>query len=157
MAPTLDERAEFARVALHDRYDKLSALWKKASQQLAKYHLPRSVSITYRHETDKYGQPFIDYYLGVQKWGSDVRIVHDSFCYCDPDAESDWKCITDCSAEIRREAVEHFPALRQAVVESAENYIPEIDRAVLELERMVIEGTTDSLLAERAKLNGKAK
>jgi hypothetical protein len=166
MALTLDERAERARLTLYERYEKLNSLWRAAEQQLSKYHIPHEVSYKYEEEVDRDGQPWVGRYLGVKKFKGKWLIYHGTVCYDapPPDDEVDWNPITDCSIETRRETVKYLPTLREAIVKAIEEYVPDIDAAIEELDRFVNSDAKPDgkatgiaeLLAERAKLNGKA-
>jgi hypothetical protein len=72
----------------------------------------------------------------------------------------DWHYVDKdlCSGEVRADAAKHLPGLEKAVVESAERFVPKVDEAIKALsEALGEDGNVAALLAERAKLNGKAK
>ncbi len=159
---TLIERARQVRETLYGRYDELNALWFQAEQELTKLHIPRPVECQYREYLD-------DLYdnnsrtcesLGVQKVKGKWRICHAVYlAYSSPEDCSGWTPITDCSVETRVEAAKHLPKLRDAVVKSAEDFVPQVDSAIDELKKAlsVPDEHLRALLAERAKFNGKLK
>ena len=58
----------------------------------------------------------------------------------------------------RVDAARYLPGLEKSVVETAERFIPRVDSAISALtEALGMPITIEALLAERAKLNGKAK
>lgn len=158
---TLEARAKNARQSLFQRYDQLNALWEKAEEQITKFHIPRPVCYEYEALCAfQYGEeePYEGCCLGVQKVKGKWRICHGTYYYCAPpgDDEPDWKPIIECSAEVRASAVEHLEGLREKVVESAEKFVPVVEEAIEKLRRFVKDDVKE-LLAERAKLNGRAK
>lgn len=159
---TLEERAEKARKELFVRYDKLNALWTKAEEQITKFHIPRPVQFTYRsYPLDEFQDPNgpqVCHCLGLQKLKGKWRIclgtfVESSQC---PEEEPSWTQVLECSAEERIDAAKHIPKFRQKVVESAEKFIPKVDEAIAAISEALGTDIAD-LLAERAKLNGRAK
>jgi hypothetical protein len=160
---TLTDRANQARETLFGRYDQLNALWLQAEEQLAKLHIPRPVCHVYLsyEEDHERRESQVEYCLGLQKVKGKWTIchaIHYPF-YGHPDDEPEWIPITDCSAEVRVRAAKHLPQLREAVVKSAEDFIPKVDEAIHHLRTAlnVPDEHLQALLAERAKLNGKAK
>ena len=88
------------------------------------------------------------------------RICHGSYPYDSPIQETDWKPITECSASVRVTAVEHLPALHELVIESAEDFVETVNKAIKNLRRSVSLMSSEDLqkaLAERAKLNGQGE
>jgi hypothetical protein len=159
---TFSERAEDVRETLFARYDELNALWLEAEEQLTKLHIPQPVCYSYAKYDEDWRSPnegWIEECLGLQKVKGKWRICHAAYRpWCEP--EADWTPIIECSAQTRVEAARHLAGLRQAVVESAENFVPKVDDAIESLRGEIGKSPSDSfgaLLAERAKLNGKAK
>ena len=160
---TLTQRAREARETLFQRYDQLNALWLEAEEQLRKFHIPHGICHVYEYyepDPDRSG-PDANLCLGLQKVKGEWRICHG--CYRDdfpPFEVEDWTPITECSAEIRVRAAQNLPGLREAVVESAEDFIPKVDDAITSLSEELkpcSDQHLQALLAERAKLNGQAK
>jgi hypothetical protein len=153
---TLNQRAEKARKELFSRYDQLNALWEEAEERLTRYHVPCPVQHIYHHSRGLQSDDGPECVcLGLQKIKGKWRICYGEYFSCNqPDAE--WQPITECSAEIRVEAARYLPGLENAVVESAEKFIPRVDSAIQALaEALGKPGNLAGLLAERAKLNGK--
>ncbi len=156
---TLKRRAEKARTELFARYDQLNALWLKAEERLTKNHVPLPVEHIYARydsvEQQYYGVGGCEC-LGLQKIKGKWRICYGVYWFSSqPDA--DWVPITECSAETRVEAAKHLPGLEKAVIESAEKFIPRVDDAIQALtEALAQPDNLAYLLAERARLNGKA-
>jgi len=158
---TLDQRAEQARKVLFSRYDQLNDLWLRAEKELAKFHIPRAAEFCYQcYDDHGFEGELLREYLGVRKIKGKWRICLGSFRRETADETSDqWTPITDCSAETRVWAVEYLPQLWEAVVKSAESFIPEVDEAIDKLRKAlnVPDEHLRALLAERAKMNGNAK
>ncbi len=152
---TLNQRAQKAREELFNRYDALNALWLKAEEEITKLHIPHGVSYVYN---DDLNGCYPSDCLGVMKIKGKWRICHGSYLpSCEPEPD-DWTPIVECSAVIRVEVVKHLPRLRQAVIEAAEKFIPRVDKAIKNLEKVLAaQDDMAALLAERAKLNGRAK
>lgn len=153
----LETRAEKCRVTLYEKYKSLNELWEKAEEQLTKYHLPRAVGHEYFTECDEQYRdaPVAGHCIGVQKIKNEWRLCHGVYSYNSPDQEANWKPIVECSATLRTQLVKHLPALREAIVTSAEQFVPVVDNAISALERFLYLGSVSELLAERHKLNGK--
>ena len=161
---TLDQRAQKLREELFPRYDRLNAFWQKVEEQLTEFHIPRPVEFPYRKRRIDWCDPDageVRECLGVQRVKGKWRICHAS--YVDdyrgpPEPDITWVPIIECSAEIRVRAATHVPGLKKAIIESAEKFIPKVDEAIQALaEALGEDGNLAELLAERAKLNGKAK
>jgi hypothetical protein len=156
---TLEVRAEKARKELFARYDRLNALWLEAEERLTKYHIPRPVKHEYCEYLLDEGDPNSGSMwdcLGLQKVKGKWRICHGSYYYIEP-GPSNWTPIVDCSAEVRVWAAKHLLGLEEEVVKSAEKFIPKVEDAIQALTSAL--GQPDQLadlLAERAKLNGRA-
>jgi hypothetical protein len=161
---SLNQRAEKARKELFARYDQLNALWEKAEERLTRFHVPTAVQTISVDYCDEDGNPDSDpdsgalgFCLGLQKIKGKWRICYGEY-YSPNQREADWQPITECSAEIRVDAVRLLPHLEMAVVESAEKFIPRVDSAIQSLtEALGKPDNIEDLLAERARLNGKAE
>lgn len=160
MALSLSERAQAAQTTLFERYDKLNALWTQAEEELTAIHVPNGVEFSYSSGEDP-ENPGYAYYscLGLQKIKGKWRICHGS-CSDGRPYVDDWTPITECSGAIRATVGRHLPKFREEVVKSAENFILMVDKGIDELGAALNKCRNDNLpelLAERAKLNGKAK
>jgi hypothetical protein len=159
---TLSQRAQTARDALLGRYDQLNSLWLQAEEQLTRFHIPRPVYFAYRTYERDVGDPshLINDCLGIQRIKGKWRICHAVDCHPNVDEYNpEWTPIAECSVETRAEAAKYLPQLRERIVETAENFIPVVEKAIAELKKAlnVPDEHLKSLLAERAKLNGRAK
>ena len=158
---TLSQRAEKAREALFGRYDQLNSLWMRAQEELTKLHIPRPVSYSYRSYKEDYYDPStqVDFCLGIQKIKGKWGICHAIDHPCDGDYDPEWTPIAECSVEVRVQAAKYVPQLKEAVVKSAETFIATVDEAIGELNNALSlpDEHLQALLAERAKLNGRAK
>ena len=157
---TLTERDRKVRQTLYPRYDELNALWLLAEEELTRFHIPRPVEVKYReYLDDPYDDNTVTYQcLGIQKVKGKWRICHATYpAYSDAELCGGWTPITECSVETRLQAASHLPELREAVVKSAEDFVPKVDEAIDELKNAlnVPDEHLRALLAERAKLNGR--
>lgn len=132
VAMTLDHRAHQAREQLFERYDQLNALWQKAEEQFRKNHIPRPVVYEFPRDPDLTVADELHEYLSLQKIKGEWHICHGGLLEYSPE-DLDWKPITECSAELRVEMVKHLPGLRQAAVESAEQFVPAVDAAIVQM------------------------
>jgi hypothetical protein len=133
---TLIDRAQQAREALYARYDKLSALWIKAEEELVKFHIPRPVTCECLEYEDSHdANARICEALGVQKINGNWRICHSVYPLGSKPESTGWTPITECPVETRVLMTELLPDLRADVVKSAEEFIPEVDKAIEELEK----------------------
>ncbi len=149
---TLELRAEKARKEVFARYDQINALWKKAEEQLAENHIPRWFC-HYFNEDGRYCEC-----LAMMRHRGEWRIHHALIDHCQEMTEAEFKLIADCSGEIRMSAMCELPGLRRAAVESAEQFVKEADQAIQQMsEELGLPNNLGELLAERARLNGKAK
>src|SRR5205807_7395386 len=129
---TLAQRADKARQELFVRYDQLNALLGKQEERLARYHIPRPVCHVYATRDLDHHNPNSGFYqecLGIQKVKGKWRLCYGSFDYNECSLH-DWMPIVECSVEVRIEAVKHIAALEQKLVESTEEFIPEVDQAI---------------------------
>jgi hypothetical protein len=152
---TLDQRAQKAREELFKRYDALNTLWLKAEEGITKLHIPHAVEVVYGDYPDGHPCECLSIVKIKGKW----RICQGSYSHGSyPEGPDDWTPIVECSAAIRVEAVKHLPKLREAIVVAAEKFIPRVNQAIATLERaLAADNDMAALLAERAKLNGRAK
>lgn len=158
MTQSLEVRARAAQESLFQRYDQLNALWTLAEEQLTKFHVPHCVQFDY---SDWPGADGYSEYacLGLEKVNGKWRICHGYCTDMSPECDT-WTPITECAATVRISAAKHLPKFREAVIAAAERFLPRVDKAIEELQAALSsedEGNLQELLAERAKLNGKAK
>jgi hypothetical protein len=137
-----DEREQQIIAALASRYEQLDALWQTAEEDLKQFRL-HTVVATRPFRTiplceDVTGAS--EYHrLGFLRLGKGWRI-----CYgVDADApngqteETRWTPISDCSVDLRIEAMPVFEELRQKVVETAEQSVPKLDTALANFRRIL--------------------
>jgi hypothetical protein len=153
---TLTKRAAVAQQELFHRYDELTALWLKAEEELTKLHVPRTVCHVYADYEEDWHDPgsTVCLCLGLVKIKGKWRICHGAFQAHYAGEPDSWTPINDCSAETRVWAAKHLPGLREAVVKSAEDFVPKVDDAIKAL-KGALNTDINELLAERAKFNGK--
>lgn len=158
---TLAQRAIDARTSLFSKYDQLNLLFEAAEQELTRHHVPHAFSHEYIFRENEQGNGLV-FALGIQKIKGKWRLCHTSYWYPHEYYDGDyiWTPIVECSGEHRIQAAGHIAGLREKLVESLEGAIPKADEAIRNLRSTVAELKSDDLvklLAERAKLNGKAK
>lgn len=159
VAMTIEQRAEKVRTDLFTRYDHLNALWQKAEEQLAKMHIPLPVEHKYGEYCEDWRDASTVIYecLGMQKFAGKWRICYGRYHLLSEDTPDEWTPICECSARVRVRAAKHIPGLREAIVKSAEAFVPTVDEAIQALSESLDQPTDiQKLLAERAKLNGQA-
>jgi hypothetical protein len=136
--PQADRRKKQVVEALGKRYRELNNLWENAENDLKQIPIPVDVSYCYKSiSADKdHHQPrgeMIHSYLGFVKSKGGWRICygssHDGF----PEHDLDWKPITECSVDLRLEAVPYTGKLREVVLKAAEECVPKLDAAIADL------------------------
>ncbi|MDZ4818737.1 MAG: hypothetical protein SGJ20_07170 [Planctomycetota bacterium] len=134
---TLLERAHSAQKALFSRYDRLNQLWTEAEKRLTSNHVPHFVTVVCQRWPDIQGEETIEE-IGLVKIKGEWRIGFTEVDGRDTDyLHVSWIPIVDCSAQIRVNCAKHLPKLEQAVVESAEKFIPRVDIAIDELTKFL--------------------
>jgi len=135
-SPVPKTDAETLKEEISARYDALNALWKQAEDQLRQFLVPTSVVVP----TDAYVEPD-----EPPDWGEETREsigwvkLNGAWRICLGTAipqtnwATTWKPITECTFDIRKEYVEHFPKLREAVELKARETVPELDEAIAKL------------------------
>jgi len=160
---TISTRREESRESLFRLYDELNSLWLEAEKRLTEGHIPRTVEHVYAHYHVNGHNPNdgeIALCLGLEKVQGKWRICHSSYDIRRQPEPDNWTPITDCSAEIRVNAAEHLPGLEEEIVKSAEGFVPKVEEAIQTLRESLRRKPSEQilkLLAERAKLNGRAK
>lgn len=133
-----EEREDQIIAALAGRYDQLDGLWQHAEEDLRRFRLhtpvmtaPFKSNPLFASDYDERG-PRAYYMLGFLRCGKHWRICygvqHDPVN--GPDEEPHWTPISDCSVEMRIEAIPVFEELRKKVVETAEQTVPKLDKAL---------------------------
>ncbi|MFO0821529.1 MAG: hypothetical protein U0792_00030 [Gemmataceae bacterium] len=131
-----DARKRQVAEALNARYKELNKLWEQAEADLKELPIPVDVQIVYKSvdaDSERPGEAQIHYHLGFCRSKGGWRICfdtsHDNF----PQYDFDWKPITECSVDIRLEAVPHIGTLRDKVLKAAEECVPTLDKAIADL------------------------
>ncbi len=157
---TLEQRAKKVRDELFSRYDQINALWLQAEEQITQFHIPEPVQFTYSSYLIDERNPNSEVCecLGVFRVKGKWRICYGSFLPNQEGGPDEWTPITEAAAQIRVEAASHLPGLKKAVVESAEKFVPRVDKAIQALAVALKQpDNLAELLSERAKLNGQAQ
>jgi hypothetical protein len=131
-----DKKNLEVRESLEERLNRLNALWEQIEEKLIALQTPRQVSVVYDSQTNPETGEIIHSMLGLAKIGGNWRLCHDFLHDSDP-FESNWKPITDCSAEIRVEAAQHVTKLKEEIIRTAEEFLPKIDNAIASLDKML--------------------
>lgn len=128
----LKERDGIIRLQLYSRYQKLDDVWKRAEESLGKYQLPKAVELTcFRDNPRNDCDAEIQLRVTRSKGGADISVRRMPAVQGKPKAagEMTWH-ITDAPVVYRVKLVEFLPALREAVVKSAEAFAPKVDEAI---------------------------
>lgn len=129
----LEVRKQRAVVALHEQFDRLSALWTEKENELVAMHVPMPVSYVYKKDVDEQGSPDLHYHIGLARWRGQWRLLH--AVETAPSGEADIKPIVEASLDYRLEAAEHFDKLREKVIEAAEESVAKVQNAIVALSR----------------------
>jgi hypothetical protein len=131
-----ETRKRQAAEALNARYKELNKLWEQAEASLKELPIPVDVQLVYKSvdaDPQRPNEAQINYHLAFARskggWRICVDTSHDSF----PQYDFDWKPITECSVDIRLEAVPHLDKLRELVLKAAEDCVPTLDKAIDDL------------------------
>ena len=128
-ADTIRRHHDAAKQKLKERYPKLDEAWEAAEKEFARYHLPQEVWLTCREKIID-DDCTLRVCLSVQRSNKTAHIsVAESWLEAEPDFVKSWR-ITQAPVCYRVELVEYLPALREAVVKSAEEFIPKVDEAI---------------------------
>ena len=133
MEMSLEKDVTELRDKIAHKYDMLNSLWLDVQKQLTSCQIPRPVVHIYHSACSGPEEPMVYTALGLQK-------IHGKWTLCQTQYEDrfdphhhDWVPILQCSVQIRLEAAPHVEALYAAVVQSAEDFIPEVDSAIAAL------------------------
>jgi hypothetical protein len=132
--PSRDDKQDVVQI-LHVKFEELNSLLERAEKHLKRIPIPQDVTIRYKSElADPDPQTStgdeIHSYLGFVKFGRGWRLCygqdHDGF----PECPLVWKPVTDCSSDVRLEAVPHLTVLRDAVLAEAGKCVGALDEAI---------------------------
>jgi hypothetical protein len=131
--------------ALAGRYDQLDALWQHAEEDLKRFRLHTVVATTpFKRfplfDTPDGSGPSEYHFLGFLRCGKSWRICY-GISQDSPNGYEDeqprWTPISDCSVDVRIETIPVFEELRRKVVETAEQSVPKLDRALENFRRIL--------------------
>jgi hypothetical protein len=137
-ATPADEHENQIIAALAGRYNQLDALWQHAEEDLKRFRLHSVVATApfksfplLENDFDGKG-PHEYHFLGFLRCGKSWRICYGVSQHM-PSGDEDephWTPISDCSVDVRIEAIPVFEELRKKVVETAEQSVPKLDTAL---------------------------
>lgn len=136
---TLDERNDEVNKALEARFSQLNAALEAHEAKLKAMMVPKNASVVYRRYTDEdqVGNELGEYQfcVGMVKLRGEWRLCHARHysSYISDDNEPDWKPIVEASIEDRIKAAEHLDKLREAIVETKEKLVPDVEKAIATL------------------------
>lgn len=130
----LEERNSTTIDRAEPMFAQVNSNWEKVESYLKAKGVLHSVEHSFG-QLEKWLDPgtcdtFGDRLIGIQRVKGKWRVCYGTFYYCDPNGETDWTPITECSMEIRIELLEHVPKLFEALVVANEKYIPTLEKAV---------------------------
>ena len=129
-APTIEERNAQVSKKLAERYDALNQAIAAAEHKLKELKPPFPVWVEYNHVKQPAGYEEFEV-IGMAKVENQWRLVHgednDGHPYGEPAAIQP---LTDCSLEVRLQAVIHLEELQERIVERKEQFIPRVEKAI---------------------------
>jgi hypothetical protein len=133
---TLDERNAEVNQALEARFSQLNAALEAHEAQLKAMMVPKDAFVMYEscEEKDECGESIGQHqsFLGMIKLRGAWRLCHStSFqSYSGFEENSGWMPLVDTNIETRICAADHIDKLREAIVETKEKLIPDVERAI---------------------------
>ncbi len=131
-----ENRKQQAAAALNVRYKELNKLWEQAEASLKELPIPVDVHFVYKSvdaDPERPNEAQVHYHLGFCRskggWRICMDTSHDNFAHLD----FDWTPISECSVDVRLEAVKHLATLREKVLKAAEDCVPTLDKAIDDL------------------------
>lgn len=128
----LDYRKQQAVTALHENFDRLSALWIEKEKELVAMHVPMHVWHFYSEVKDEQGVTD-NYHIGLAPWRGQWRLLH-AIEHVQT-GENEIKPIVEASLDCRLAAAEHFEGLMKKVIEAAEKSVENVEAAIVALSR----------------------
>jgi hypothetical protein len=131
-----DTRHQQTAAALNTRYRELNKLWEQAEANLKELPIPVDVQFVYKSvdaDPERPNEEQIHYHLGFARSKGGWRICVAFSDDHSPMADLEWRPITECSVDIRLEAVPHLAKLRELVLKAAEDCVPTFDKAIADL------------------------
>jgi hypothetical protein len=140
---SLDERNQQINEALSGKYDQINALLAKHENTLRQMKTARNVQVLFNKSTDYLptGEEEGEHreHLGFMKragvWRLCYAAEYESFICGNVPCDLEWKPLVECPVTTRVDAARHVGLLREAIVESKEEFLSEVDEAITELER----------------------
>ncbi len=134
-----NDREQHVITTLTERYDEIEALWNEAEEDLKRFHVPYPVVYWYATGIHEESNGQYGYGLGFVRYGKGWRICHGEYFEGAHPDEPDWKPVIECPVDIRIKMMGHFETLRKKVIETAENAVPKLDKAIASF-RKVLKG-----------------
>src|SRR5262245_10004651 len=129
---SIEESNEEVNKAMDARFAQLRAIWD-AHESALKTMRPLDFTETcYFSDPDADANGLHSFYLGLWKVSGNWKIHH-GYMYEPHDQSIDWTPINDASARDRVRAAKYIHKLKEAIVESKKEFIPELDEAIAEL------------------------
>lgn len=131
---TVDERNQHANEAMDVRFAQLTAAWEQLEQELKTMRPVDPVEVCYFDDRrESIDRRFLAFWKSSGQW----RIWHGHHEYQDYDEQIRWTQINEAPVRWRLDAVKHLEKLKEAIVKSKEEFIPEMDMAVESLVNQV--------------------
>jgi hypothetical protein len=136
---TLDERNDEINKALEARFSQINSAIEAHEAKLKGMMVPRDVWVMYASCEDfdyQYQAAAGEYqsYIGLIKQKGAWRLCYanhyESYSGGYPDEDLDWKPLVESSIEDRLKAAPHLDKLREAIVNSKEKLVPELEKAI---------------------------
>jgi hypothetical protein len=138
---TLDERNDEVNKALEARFSQLNAALEAHEAKLKAMMVPSDTWVTYRSydDGDNYNNPTGEYqfYIGMVKlrgaWRLCLRKAYE--CWIDDERSSygEIRPVVEASVEERIEVAQHIDKLREAIVQTKEKLVPDVEKAIATL------------------------
>jgi hypothetical protein len=135
---TIEERNSELNQSLESRLNQLNSAIEQQEKELKSMMVARDTFFCYRtgDELDG-GRPVGEHswYVGMIRLKGGWRLCHAAhyFHYQGFEEDIEWKPLVECSIEERIEAAPHIEKLREAIVESKEKLMPELEQAISSL------------------------
>lgn len=138
---TLDDRNQEVNEALEVRFAQINSALEAHEAKLKAMMVPRNAWVMYESHDDEDEQcnPLGQYqfYIGMIKHGGAWRLCHashyESYCgWCD---DISWKPIVEVTIEERIRASAHIDKLKEAIIQSKEKLVPDVEKAIETLSR----------------------
>jgi hypothetical protein len=126
------ERNKRADEALTSRYDQLNSKFREIEAHFKSLKAPDAVWVAYGHQELDNGMQYWAL-LGWAKFNGAWRLCHAYDDDWNQEGMHDVLPITDCTIHARLAAAAHIRELHQAIVNSKETLVPEVDQALEQL------------------------